>query len=147
MKTKLTVRNCNDKGFDFVCPRDWSALNSTDIESQRFCSHCNETVYLCTTDAETLSHARAGHCVARELPDESELPVIYLGRPTNPPPITESHERALEWTYRERGIDDSLKNFDSERCCPKCEFPAPDWRVDCRVCGFKMGRVNRGSAP
>ena len=143
MKTRKTIRNCSVKGFDYVCPQEWNALQPTNDETQRLCIECNEIVYLCVTDNETLSHARAGHCIAREIPDDSELPAMYLGRPTNPPPITVSHERALEWTGRERGIDDSLRNIDAQRCCPTCNYPSPDWRKTCRVCGFEMGRVHR----
>ena len=146
MKTRSTIRNCDAKGFDFVCPQDWYALETTDVESQRYCSHCKQTVYFCVTDDETLSQARAGHCIARELPDSSEIPGIYVGRPKEPiQRNTETQEQALEWTHRERGIDDSLKNIDAGRCCPKCQYPAPDWRKTCRVCGFEMGRVNWGS--
>ena len=41
---------------------------------------------------------------------------------------------------RERAIDDSIKNADSDRSCPKCNFPVPRWRLTCRVCGYEMGR-------
>ncbi|MCP4787811.1 MAG: hypothetical protein GY903_09765 [Fuerstiella sp.] len=145
LETLKTIRNCDVKGFDFVCPQQWDALQPTADESQRLCTACNELVHLCLTDSETLEHARAGHCIAREIPDSSELPAMYVGRATNVPPHTESQENALEWTHRERGIDDSLKNIDAERYCPKCDYPAPDWRTTCRVCGFEFGRVNRHS--
>ncbi len=72
---------------------------------------------------------------------------MYLGRPTNVPPRTESQDRALEWTHRERGIDDALKNIDAPRCCPECNYPAQRWRTTCRVCGFEVGRVAEGSDP
>lgn len=141
MKTRTTIRNCDDKGFDFVCPQEWSALDATEVDTQRFCTQCSKTVYLCVTDEETLAHARIGNCIARELPDKSELPVMYVGRPKNPPPVTDAHKEALAWTHREGGINDSLKNIDAERCCPKCEYPAPVWRTTCRVCAYEMGRM------
>jgi hypothetical protein len=143
VKTQKTIRNCIVTGFDFVCPREWHELLTTDRETERRCNECNEIVYLCVSDDETTSHARSGHCIAREVPDESELPTMYLGRPKKLPPITKSQKQALAWTSRERGIDDSLKNMDAQRQCPECNYPAPDWRKTCRVCGFEMGRVFR----
>lgn len=140
LKTETTIRNC-DKAFRFVCPKNWADLVRTEIESQRFCESCERTVYLCVTDADTLEHARAGHCVAREMPDSSELPRLVLGQPAEPIERTESQNQALAWVHREQGIDDSLRNIDAPRCCKQCGFPAPDWRESCRVCGFKFGRV------
>lgn len=107
MKTKKTVRNC-DRQFKFVCPQLWSDLKETDERDRRFCDKCEQVVYLCVSDDETLEHARAGHCVAREIPDESELPWMVLGKPEEPVEHIESQLKALEWERREDGINDSL---------------------------------------
>lgn len=101
-------------------------------------------MFFCTTDHETIEHAKAGHCIARELPDENELPVTYLGEPVNVPVTTPEQQEADKWTGRERAIDDSIKNADADRACPKCNYPAPRWRLACRVCGFEMGRQTDG---
>lgn len=126
-----------------MCPKEWAALEATEIETQKFCSQCNELVYLCVSDEETLSHARAGHCIARELPDVAELPAMIIGRPKDLPVVTETQQEAAKWAQREHGIDDSLKNVTAERSCPECHYPAPRWREVCRVCGFKMGRAKQ----
>jgi hypothetical protein len=39
---------------------------------------------------------------------------VYLGQPKNPQAPTPEQEKAREWYGRERGIDDSIKNADSD---------------------------------
>jgi hypothetical protein len=124
------------------CPRRWEELTPSDEPTVKHCSACDQLVFFCVTDEETIAHAKAGHCIARELPDESELPHTYLGQPQEVPPVTEQQDRAERLMLRERGIDDSIKNAQSSsRCCPRCQYPAPNWRKTCRICGFEMGRV------
>jgi hypothetical protein len=93
---------------------------------------------------ETLAHARAGHCVAREVPDESELPAIVLGRPSIPIEPSPEQRAALKQMARERAIDDILawNLSDYSRCSPTCNFPVPDFRSTCRVCNTHLGRIN-----
>jgi hypothetical protein len=142
MKTNLTIRNC-EATFRFQCPKNWSELSPTASGSGeiRHCAVCDRNVFFCKTDEETIEHAKAGHCIARELPDEKELPHVYLGEPKNIPVPTPEQEKAGKWFGRERAIDDSIKNADAERSCPVCNYPAQRWRETCRVCGFKIGRV------
>ncbi|MDB5296683.1 MAG: hypothetical protein JWO31_2666 [Phycisphaerales bacterium] len=144
MKTKRTIRNCPLPVFRQVCPKTWESLTPTDQASVRHCAQCDQNVYLCSTDKETLGHARAGHCVAREIPDSSELPAMYVGQPTYVPPHTAEQDEALRLTHRERGINDALKNLRAIRSCPRCHYPSPSWRTDCRVCGCWMGRMSQG---
>jgi hypothetical protein len=139
MKTKTTVRNCKSS-FRFQCPQAWDELAPTASPEIRHCGVCDCDVFFCTTDDETIDHARAGHCIARELPDERELPHVYIGQPQGVPLPLPEHEVAQTWFDRERAIDDSVKNADAERSCPKCNYPAPPWRETCRVCGYQMGR-------
>lgn len=140
MKTKLTVRNC-PVAFRFQCPKLWDQLATTDRPGVRHCDRCASDVFFCRTDAETIAHAKAGHCVAREAPDGSELPGIFVGQPAEVTEKTPSQADALRWAYRESGIDDSLDNVTrSARSCPQCSYPAPAWRMTCRVCSFEMGR-------
>jgi hypothetical protein len=141
MKTNLTIRNCPPE-FRFVCPKNWDNLALTDIDDVRHCDQCSRNVYFCVSDEETIAHAKAGRCIAREIPDSTELPAVYVGMPENVPKRTPKQDQAAEWSGRERAIDDSIKNADSIRSCPQCNFPAPPWRVSCRVCGFEMGRVS-----
>lgn len=142
MKTNTTIRNCLPV-FSFRCPKVWENLAPTEDETVRHCTECDQNVHLCTTDEETLVHARAGHCIARQLPDESELVEMWLGRMDVEKVDLGTPEQiaAAEWTGRERGINDSLRNIDSPRSCPQCNYPAPTWRVACRVCGFEFGRA------
>ena len=146
MKTHKTIRNCPTRWFERICPLKWEALERTAEDTQRFCGSCDRLVYLCSTDEETLEHARAGHCIAREIPDESEMPEMYLGEPVDPSPTTESQEKAFGWAMRERGIDDALKNMGAPRACPECSYPVQTWRSECRVCGYEIGRVRRSDA-
>ena len=141
MKTEQTIRNC-ERTFRKVCPRSWDELAATNIPAVRHCPHCERDVYFCTSDEETIDHALAGHCIAREIPTTDELPVVFLGMPANPPKVTPEQTKAHEWYARENAIDDSIKNVDSSRACPKCNFPAPPWRTTCRVCNFEIGRVH-----
>ena len=143
VKTKLTIRNCKST-FRFQCPKLWNELLLTSSAHIHHCTVCERDVFFCKTDEETIEHAKAGHCIARELPDEKELPHIYVGQPANPPISTPVQEAALNWFGRERGIDDSIKNAHADRSCPKCNYPAPHWRASCRVCGFEMGRLPEG---
>jgi hypothetical protein len=138
LKTIRNVRHC----FRFRCSRLWEDLAATDRAEVRHCGHCEGDVYFCQTDEETLAHARAGHCIAREAPDDSELPKIYIGQPAQVIEPSPSQEEAGRWKRRESAIDDSLRNAaSSTRSCPRCSYPAPNWRKTCRVCGFEMGRA------
>ena len=147
MQTQQTIRNCSEV-FRVVCPQRWEALAPTDELGVRFCGQCEQQVYFCESDEETIAHAHAGHCIARELPDASELPRAYIGQPAVRPPATPEQNRAGLWKVRERAVDDAIKNARrSTRFCPKCRYPAPDWRVSCRVCGFEFCRVPSGGGP
>jgi len=131
--------------FGLVCPQRWESLAPTDEPGVRHCGQCDKEVYFCTTDAETVSHAQAGHCIAREMPDLSEMRAVYVGQPVGVPPETSQQAEARKLMLRERGVDDAIKNASCSRCCPECQYPAPDWRVSCRVCSFEFGHVLVGS--
>lgn len=139
MKTELTIRNC-DQIFRFQCPKRWDELSPTESAEVRHCSICKLDVHFCATDEETIEHARAGHCIAREIPALSECAEIFVGQPSEVYVPTATQSEATDWRNRERAIDDSIHNVDSERACPDCGYPAPAWRVACRVCGCKFGR-------
>lgn len=144
MQTTRTIRNCSEI-FRVGCPKQWEELAPTDNPGVRFCGQCEQHVYFCETDSETIAHARLDHCIARELPDASELPRVVLGQPGIRSPITPEQDQAGQWNVRERAVDDAIRNARrSSRSCPRCDYPAPDWRVSCRVCGFEFGRVLSG---
>jgi len=114
----------------------WEALRPTERANVRHCEQCQEHVYFCVTDAETIDHARAGHCIARVLPSASEQPAFVIGRPENPRRPTRSQQKAQEWMQRERAIDALLRGvIPTARTCPECSYPVPDYRDQCRVCG------------
>lgn len=141
MKMVTTVRNCLPV-FRLVCPQRWERLAPTDDPAVRHCSQCDRPVHYCESDAETVARAQAGDCIAREMPDLSELRRVYVGRPREVPTETPVQAEARQLMLRERGIDDSIKNAaSSTRSCPRCSYTAPDWRVACRVCGFEFGRI------
>jgi hypothetical protein len=142
MRTDRTIRSCRVR-MKVVCPKTWEALAETAAPGVRRCSVCAEDVYLCTTDEETLAHARANHCIAREIPHPSELPEMILGRPASPPVVTQEQARAKELWRRERAIDKVLAGrFDESRQCPSCGYPVQSFRETCYVCGHKLGRAD-----
>jgi hypothetical protein len=137
----LTVRNC-PVDLRLKCPRLWDELAATDRPEVRHCDRRESDAFFCRTDEETIAHARAGHCIAREVPDGSELPAIFVGQPAEVPKRTLLQEEAGRWYARESAIDDPIRNaVKSARSCPRCSYPAPAWRTTCRICGFTMGRV------
>ncbi len=145
MQTTRTIRNCLPV-FRLVCPQRWEELTPTDLPTVKHCGQCDRQVYLCSTDAETITHAQAGDCIAREMPDASDSPRVYVGQPVGLPPVTPQQAEARRIVLRERGVDDAIANARrSSRCCPRCRYPAPDWRVECRVCGFEMRRAVAGN--
>lgn len=129
--------------MEVVCPKTWGALAETPDPAVRHCSECQQDVHLCTTDEETIAHARAGHCIAREVPDASELPRLVVGRSSRPIEVTPAEERARAWHGRERGIDILLNERirEATRTCPSCSYPVPDFRKSCYVCGCEIGRA------
>jgi hypothetical protein len=145
IKTQRTIRNCLPM-FRFVCPKRWDQLTPGADPIIRHCGHCDRRVHFCKTDEETIAHARAGDCIAREYPDASGQGRVILGKPSHverATPLTLEQEEAARMRQRELGVDDAIKNVDrSARTCPQCKYPAPDWRTTCRVCGFAIGRVN-----
>jgi len=140
VKTNLTIRNC-PATFRFECSERWGELAPTDDPTVRHCGRCGSDVFLCADDEATIAHANLGHCIAREVPDHVELPRVVVGRPAEPIVSTHQQEEAGRWSARERGIDDAIRNAArSSRSCPRCSYPASDWRKTCRVCGHQMGR-------
>lgn len=142
VKSKRTIRNCPKTDFRYRCDKAWDELADTDRPDVRHCERCRSEVYFCVTDEETIAHAKAGHCIAREGPDQSELPAIIVGKPRDIPERTPVQSEAVAWKIREMHLDDSIQNVTRwTRACPRCSYPAPDWRMTCRVCGFEMGRA------
>jgi hypothetical protein len=126
-----------------VCPRTWEGLDPTERADVRHCAQCTEDVYFCATDAETISHARAGHCIARDRPLGSELGGMILGRIEGVPELTSEQQEARQRAARERGIDTLLDGriADTTRVCHECAYPVPEFRKSCYVCGCQVGRA------
>ena len=132
MKTENRVRNCGDQ-FKFICPKKWDQLQATGEEGVRHCGACNQDVFYCRTDEETIRHAKAGHCIARETPDL--LDSVMVGMPADPVPEREERCR------REAGIDVAIRHVrESTWECPGCGFPVADWADSCAVCEKVVGR-------
>jgi hypothetical protein len=142
---KKTVRRCGAVvRWQVRCPRSWDALTPTDEADVRHCSQCNEQVHFCRDDRETIEHARAGHCIAREEPSANELPALVLGRATEVVSWTAAEEEALARMVRERGIEEALRSGDwgvSARVCPQCGYAVPGFRPTCYVCRHELGRT------
>lgn len=108
----------------------------------RHCGACQRNVYFCLTDAETISHAKAGDCVARDRPARDQLGPMIIGRPQVRPTPTPAQLEARRLVARERAIDDILAwDFDAyNRVCTGCGYPIPTFRLSCKVCGNHVGR-------
>lgn len=144
METERTIRNCLPT-FRFQCPKRWEDLSPGETPTVRFCGVCSRQVFFCETDEETIAHAQAGDCIARAMPIDTGPRRVVIGRPSGlppTPPVTPQQAELGRLMSRERGIDDAIKNAGiSSRICPQCGYPAPGWRITCRVCGFEMDRA------
>ena len=138
MKTHRTIRNCDDV-FAFRCPNEWAELKETDSETVRFCGTCEANVYFCSTDRETIDHAKQGHCIARAIPDDSERDkpsFARRGRPASGETFAEPKEGEGEKLYqRELSVTRALQNLElGHRDCPGCGFPVVRGSTHCSVC-------------
>jgi hypothetical protein len=137
-----TIRNCQST-TRAECPRLWDHLVPDESPTVRRCDRCAHLVYLCDTDPETVAHAKAGHCIAREEPKHSELGTVFHGLDAlawGPP--TRGQAEARRRRGQEQAINHAIKAVRwSSRDCPGCHYPVPDYRVSCYVCGLEIGRV------
>jgi len=136
------VRNCGLR-IKVDCPKIWDSLTPTADSAVRHCAQCKENVYFCATDAETIAHARAGHCIARDRPAGPELPPGFIGRLEAPRILTAEQRAAQQRLRKVRGIDTLINGrFEgTTRECPECSYPVPDFRKSCYVCGHEVGRA------
>ena len=71
--------------FKVFCPKSWDSLELLADPQTKHCQTCNQTVYLCVSDEETLQHAEQGHCVARSIPSvdsaTADSKSYFLGEP------------------------------------------------------------------
>ena len=141
MRYTNPIRNCVVE-FRKLCPLKWESLGKTPDPGVRLCTTCSRDVYFCDSDEEAIHHAKAGHCIAKPQPDGSDLLPIYLGEP-EPPPPTPAQIALGEEIHHERAKTNALRNLKyTERFCPGCGYPCPEWKPVCRVCGFEIGRVS-----
>ena len=138
------IRLCGLK-FKRQCDLDWDKLDPGNSDREKNCKICNRTVYLCETDEETMDHADQGHCVARAIPNISEVPLVVFGEPDaewlranqQNPKLREAAKRY----NREQAINDALDNLTfTSRRCESCGYPFPSWWKCCRVCGSTVFR-------
>lgn len=135
MKHSPQGANCRSRIVSKPCPMRWDQFWKTGDESIRHCDVCSENVHYCKTDAEAIDHARAGHCVAIEMVDSSELPEIMIGRPSNPLPYSEEQEESLRIQQSEFEKNRALKDVKfANRYCDRCGFPIASFRKHCWVC-------------
>lgn len=113
VKTKSPkIRNCK---FEFQCTKSWDELFETNVDSVRFCDHCEKNVYLTQSVLEAQQHAEKHECVAIpiELTEESRFaldsPPMVVGMMRPPPYTTKNMEgpyfRSVERVADYYGID------------------------------------------
>jgi len=91
---KQTIRNCR---FAYKCTKQWTDLTKTDsvIDNVRHCDDCQQSVYLCWTDAQLVKAIRLDRCVAIVTPTpraklasgrrKPSSPRALVGLPSPPP--------------------------------------------------------------
>src|SRR6476620_722414 len=127
MEQPATIRLCEFK-FKRQCPLNWGALTTTADRQTRYCGTCDQMVFLCESDEETMRHAELGHCIARGAAETG----IVLGESD----LDWLQEEARKWRQREHNNDAALSNlkFPANRCSV-CGYPLPSWWEACLVCG------------
>lgn len=68
----LLIQNCEYE-FQFQCPKEWSALRTTDDERIRQCDVCGKPVYHCETPIELKKRALNNQCAVVFSGDGSAL--------------------------------------------------------------------------
>jgi hypothetical protein len=139
MKKDRVAQVCITK-LKYQCPNDWDSLEPQSEPGPRHCQMCNELVYLCESDAEMLSHAEQGHCIAWEIPQMNELPKMVLGQPdaewlrkNHPTPAQLAAQKKAAIAGAIAGALSDQKY--TSRRCQNCHYPFPSWYGACRVCG------------
>ncbi len=133
-----TIRICAIESPD--CPGFWDCLETTDNTAVRRCRVCSQSVFLCLGDAETLSHARAGHCLARRGFGFRVLRTNHEFEP--PPPLSPEDQAVLETAQADYHRMKALNRLKySSRFCPQCGYPCPNWEESCYVCSHHLGVV------
>jgi len=117
------IRNCKAE-FRYVCPMDWDDLEPTSEPIARFCQECQQPVFFCATDVESLNHARQGHCIAMPGEDGSGRWLIKVGMPE---PLTTEQKAILAAYLLDTAKTEALRDLkDSSRFCPGCGYPWPN---------------------
>lgn len=80
---KQTIRNCR---FAYKCKKQWSDLTPTDsgIDNVRHCDDCQQSVYLCWSDAQLAEAIRLNRCVALIAPAARTAPSARRRKSSNP---------------------------------------------------------------
>jgi hypothetical protein len=65
---------CKQVNIPSPCPMEWKNLTVGRNRKQRLCTSCDETVYLCLTEAESIENTRLGRCIA--IPKTGFLPEV-----------------------------------------------------------------------
>jgi hypothetical protein len=141
--SQCTIRICGriSGSWEQACPGLWNNFETTNDPSVRHCQVCCQKVFLCDTDAATLSHACAGHCIVRR---GFGRPVLLAYKELGPEPVIAPEEQAvLDAARAEYRRQKALERLNcSSRFCPECGYPCPDWEGYCYVCQRHLGVMN-----
>ena len=58
-----------------------------------------------------------GNCIAREIPSDDELPMLFLGKVKEQPEETETQVAAFRWKQREVAITEAIKRQRPSEYC------------------------------
>ena len=140
--SRFIIRICgrNSTTWGQACPGLWENYETTNDPAVRHCRACCQKVFLCDTDAATLSHARAGHCIVRR---GFGRPVPLAYKEIGPQPVMAPEDQAvLDAARAESRRQKALECLNcSSRFCPDCGYPCPDWEECCYVCSLNLGAV------
>lgn len=134
MGNPRTIRICGYV-FKVRCPRTWGQPAMTDDPAVRRCEGGARDVPSCTTDAETIRHARLGRCVARAMPPGEPTGTMMVGAVAEDERLPEVDLPAGCALQQEKDLDAALQALGTaRRTCSTCTFPIPDGATACVVC-------------
>lgn len=82
--TRRQVLGCN---FVYKCPLEWQSLTPTENDAIRYCSTCEQAVYLAMSDQHLQQLRREQRCIAIDVPQSiPTMGIVAIDRTDYPVP-------------------------------------------------------------